>query len=116
MRGVRYDLPVSASRTAFSRRSLLKLGAGAAVTAAAPGTLAAGRPVTRQSTSKPRNVIFMVADGMSAGVPALAEAFSHMLRGPGTGTHWCDLARREDVTRGYLDMASLNSLVTDSAA
>ena len=55
----------------------------------------------------------MVADGMSPGVPALADAFSHVIRAK--GTHWRDLAAA-DVTRGYFDMASLNSLVTDSAA
>lgn len=56
----------------------------------------------------------MVADGMSPGVPALAEAFSHIVRGRGTA--WHALASREDVVTGFFDMASLDSLVTDSAA
>jgi len=115
MRVFRYDLPVSDARTTISRRGLLKLGAGAAITASTPATLAVSRS-TRSADAKPRNVIFMVADGMSPGVPALAEAFSRIVRGAGAGTHWRDLAQRDDVTRGYLDMASLNSLVTDSAA
>ncbi len=58
----------------------------------------------------------MVSDGMSPGVPALAEAFSRIIRSDGKGTHWRELAARENVVRGYFDMASLNSLVTDSSA
>lgn len=99
----------------ISRRDALKLGAVAATSL--PTTLAVGRssdPPAKASPSKPRNVIFMVADGMSPGVPALAEGFSHIVRG--RGTNWRDLAARESVVHGYFDMASLNSLVTDSAA
>jgi alkaline phosphatase len=56
----------------------------------------------------------MVSDGMSLGVPTLTEAFSRLVRGRGTA--WWQLAARQDVTRGWLDMQSLDSLVTDSAA
>jgi alkaline phosphatase len=58
----------------------------------------------------------MVADGMSASVPALAEAFSYVVRDDGQGTRWRELAARDDIVRGFFDMTSLNSLVTDSSA
>ncbi len=102
----------------ISRREALKISgaAAAALTAATPLALSrtARAMQAASSASIPRNVIFMVADGMSPGVPALAEGFSQIVRGK--GTNWRDLAAREDVVRGYFDMASLNSLVTDSAA
>lgn len=82
---------------------------------------AAGRPaaavsqsVTGLSTAVPRYIILMVADGMSVGVPTLAESFSRTVRGRGTA--WWELARDPNVTAGWFDMASLTSLVTDSAA
>jgi alkaline phosphatase len=56
----------------------------------------------------------MVSDGMSAGVPMLADAFSRMTRN--TGTHYASLAKDPMTIHGLLDMASLSSLVTDSAA
>jgi len=63
---------------------------------------------------RPKSIIFMVSDGMSAGVPSLAEPFSQLVRS--TGTYYWGLLRSESVARGFLDMASANSLVTDSAA
>jgi hypothetical protein len=51
-------------------------------------------------------------------VPAVkglaAERFSTIVRGHGTA--WHDLLQRENVAKGFLDMASLNSMVTDSSA
>lgn len=61
-----------------------------------------------------RNVIFLVADGMSSGVPALAEMFSRQVRN--RGTVWSEMRRAPGTVNGYFDMASLNSPVTDSAA
>ncbi|MDX6766396.1 MAG: alkaline phosphatase [Candidatus Methylacidiphilales bacterium] len=61
-----------------------------------------------------RSVIFLVPDGMSAGVPPLAEAFSQRVRQ--RGTHWHRLVTGGKATLGQFDMASQNSLVTDSAA
>lgn len=63
---------------------------------------------------RPRNIVFMVSDGMSAGVPTLAEPFSQIVRD--RGTNWAALARDSSTTHGMFDMASLNSLVPDSAA
>jgi len=40
-----------------------------------------------------------VADGMSVGVPTLAESFSRTVRGRGTA--WWELARDPNVTAGW---------------
>jgi alkaline phosphatase len=62
----------------------------------------------------PKNIIYMVSDGMSAGVLALAELASQSLnRKP---TAWAQLLRDDAVARGLFDQASLSSCVTDSAA
>lgn len=63
---------------------------------------------------RPRNIIFMVSDGMSLGVPSMAEPFSHLVRG--RGTHWHELLRAPEARQGFFDTASLSGLVTDSAA
>lgn len=56
----------------------------------------------------------MVSDGMSPGVLALGEAWSQLTRG--TGTRWWNLMNDRKASRGLMDTASANSLVTDSAA
>jgi alkaline phosphatase len=55
-----------------------------------------------------------MSDGMSMGIPTLAEPFSNMTRG--RGTRWNSLRHDPDTAHGYLNTDSLNSLVTDSAA
>lgn len=90
-------------KPAVNRRHIFRLGAGAF---GAPALLPA-------QTKDIRSVIFMVSDGMSAGVLPLAEAFSRLARNK--GTVWGSLLARRDMTHGFLDMASLSGLVTDSA-
>ena len=68
----------------------------------------------RRPKPKAPNIIFMVSDGMSAGVPMLAEPFSQLVRG--TGTHWHALAKDAATAFGYLQTDSLSSMVTDSSA
>lgn len=92
-----------------TRRGLLGLGAGAAAFWGA-GTWAGCGPGDR----RPKQVIFLVPDGMSSGVPAMAESFSQLVRRE--GTHWHSLLRSGRASLGFFDMASQNSLVTDSAA
>lgn len=95
-----------------TRRDLLKgtvVGGGLAW--AAP-LLAKETPTAR--FAPPKNIIFLVADGMSVGVPSLAEPFARLARG--RGTRWYELLRRPEATHGFFEMGSLNSLVTDSAA
>lgn len=88
----------------FDRRSLFRLSASAAIAPA----------MSRAAASEPRSIIFMVSDGMSAGVIPMAEAFSRLARG--RGTVWNELLARPEIARGLMDMASLNSMVTDSSA
>ena len=66
------------------------------------------------SENKPRNIIFLVSDGMSSGVLPLAEAFSQQMRGK--GTRWVALQKEPETVCGLQDTSSLNSLVTDSSA
>ncbi|HEY3440870.1 MAG TPA: alkaline phosphatase [Paludibaculum sp.] len=71
---------------------------------------AAEKPGTR-----PRNIIWMVADGMSPSVLPMAEHFSRRVRN-GKGLVWQELLRQPRVHRGSMDMASLDSMVTDSSS
>jgi alkaline phosphatase len=107
-------------RRTIDRRTILKttaaLAAGFGMRGVAAGTEPPNAGTVSTSHPRPRTVIFMVADGMSMGVPSLAEPFSHLIREGGRGTAWARLASEMTTTHGLFDMASLNSLVTDSAA
>lgn len=62
----------------------------------------------------PKNIIWMVTDGMSPGVLPLAEQFS--LRVRNQGTIWHALGQRPQTAHALMDMASLESMVTDSSS
>lgn len=96
----------SARRDFFRQAGLGTLG----VTLLRTGAEAAQARTGKQ----PKNIIFMVSDGMSAGVLPLAELTS--VFETGRPTHWAQLLREPSVARGLFDQASLNSCVTDSAA
>lgn len=99
----------------FTRRRFLK-----GTTLAAAGV--AGFPhVTRPAGAqtvppgqKPRHIIHLVSDGMSMGTLSCADQFSLLLRE--RGTTWLELSRQPGAGVGWMDMRSLNSLVTDSSA
>lgn len=93
------------------RRSFFKQAGVLASVAGALETLAAA---AQKPGSRPRRIIFMVADGMSPSVLPLAEQFS--LRVRGKGLLWQALLDRPEARRGWMDMASLDSLVTDSSS
>ena len=98
----------------ISRKDFLKTGAllgGAAFT-----TLGMRRAAdaVRSASGKTRNVIFMVSDGMSQGTLTMADL---MIRDThGRASHWMGLYETGRAKRAMMDMASLNSVVTDSAA
>lgn len=63
---------------------------------------------------KAKNIIFMVSDGMSAGTLVMADIYQK--RALGRSSHWMKLYEEDLVQRAMMDMASANSIVTDSAA
>jgi len=93
----------------YTRREILRLGlAGATGLALTKLTPAQSSP---RNAGRVKNIIFMVSDGMSAGVPSLADEFGKVVRGK--GSFWYQLLQNPDATLGFFDMAALNSLVTD---
>jgi alkaline phosphatase len=69
---------------------------------------------TIKDAGKAKNIIFLVSDGMSTGTLTMADQLRY--RRDGIGSNWLNVYREQRATRGLMDMASLNSLVTDSAA
>lgn len=116
----------------FSRRDMLKLTgltAAAAITPAGLASCASAQTTPAASTTsrsntgstgsqnrKPKNIIFMVADGMSTGTLTLAESFSRMVRDPATPTNWVSIMQDTASTQGMVETCSLDSIVTDSSA
>ncbi len=99
----------------LSRRELLELGLATGLVAGLSGPRTyAKAPPSRRSKGQPRNVIFMVSDGMSMGVPSMAEPFSQLARQQ--TTQWYELLQSPSSVHGLFETGSLNSLVTDSAA
>lgn len=66
------------------------------------------------NNKKAKNIIFLVSDGMSSGTLNMADIF--LSRKNGVGSNWLNLYRENLVSRALMDMASANSIVTDSAA
>ena len=103
-------------RRRFVRRTL---AAGAAVGLLSPADLlgadeSASAPAAAGSAERPRNIVWVVSDGMSAAVPGLAEAFSQQVRG--CGTAWRRLALDRSTVQGGFETAAFDSPVPDSAA
>lgn len=100
----------SSFKSPIGRRAFLS---SSSVLAGVGGGLAALHAESRPGR-RPKNIIWMVADGMSPSVLPLAEQFS--LRVRGKGLVWQGLMDRPEAQRGWMDMASLDSLVTDSSS
>jgi alkaline phosphatase len=99
----------------LSRRRFLQRSAGVGATSALvfPNiSCSAERP---DVAGKPRHIIHMVADGMSLGTLTCADHLSRVLR-QGRGLTWISLFNNPAVAGAWMNMRSLNSLVTDSAA
>jgi len=99
----------------FTRRSFLK-GAtlAAAGTAGFPHVARSADALAATPGQKPRHIIHLVSDGMSLGTLSCADQFSALLRE--RGVTWLELSKRPEARLGWMDMRSLNSLVTDSSA
>jgi alkaline phosphatase len=100
-------------RRGIARRDWLKAATFGGAAAMLGSATAPAEP-TGAPARKVRGVVFMVSDGMSPGVLTLAEAFSQLTRQ--RGTRWWSLLNDRSASRGLMDTASANSLVTDSAA
>ncbi len=99
-----------------NRRGFLQLGAAGLVAASNPSHAHATwhpSPVTARK-GPARNIIFMVADGMSLGTLTLADMMIHAR----TGKHsnWVQLWGASGCRRAMCQTHSADSLVTDSAA
>ena len=70
----------------------------------------------KTQTGSAKNVIFMVSDGMSTGTLTIADLLKQSKYGQ--KTHWMNLYENPDrkFHRGLMDMAALDSTVTDSSA
>lgn len=71
-------------------------------------------PPVPTSAGPPRHIIHLVADGMSHGTLTLGDYFSRLSRQ--RSLRWFDLCRWPGATTAFVNMRSLNSVVTDSAA
>jgi alkaline phosphatase len=99
-----------ATRPTVSRRSFLAAGAASAAVISLPSTAQAR--TTRQP--KARNLIFLVADGMSTGTMTLADLMTRELHN--RRSHWYGLFTQAHTRRCVVETASANSMVTDSSA
>lgn len=89
----------------LTRREMIGLGAAASV-----GSMGL---IGCQRSAPPKNVIFLVTDGMSSGVPILAEQYSQRVRK--VGTHLQRMMVNPSTAKGFFETGTLDSLVTDSA-
>ncbi len=102
------------SSSSLSRRRFLQTAAAAGLLTALP--LRAERPAAAPATGsrRARNLIFMVADGMSAGTFTLADLHARQVHN--RRSHWAARVAAGNLHVGLMDTASADSLVTDSAA
>ncbi len=104
-------------RMPLSRRSLLGTSAAgvAAATVGGFAGLSAEAPALGPRRGRaPKNVVFLVVDGMAAQVMTMHDHLSQMTTG--RRSYWSELLDREGVHRGWQDTRSLSSIVTDSSA
>ena len=99
-----------------TRRDFLKSASITSAVFGAPMAQLTAAETRRASDNKgrPRNVIFMVSDGMNHGALSLAQHFHGRVHAK--DTHWTRLYRERPVVRCLAETFSANSLVTDSAA
>ncbi|WP_442588986.1 alkaline phosphatase [Pedobacter sp. AW31-3R] len=97
-------------RDFFKNSSIIVAG-----TALAPITSFATEQSVKDFAGKTaKNIIFLVSDGMSTGTLNMANLF--LQRRDGKQSNWISLYEQQKGTRAFMDTASANALVTDSAA
>lgn len=101
----------------MKRRDFLNIGVLATVGGAIATPSLAGQltgNLELPAKGKAKNIIFMVSDGMSHGTINMADLL--LQRKEGRSSNWIKLYREQKATRAYMDTASADSMVTDSAA
>lgn len=100
----------------FSRRKFLRNSSVIAATGAVgfPHIGKSAEKLHATSGQKPRHIIQLVADGMSMGTLTCADHLSQIVRG--RGLEWLELYKNPAAVSAWMNMRSLNSLVTDSSA
>ncbi len=101
---------MQSSRRRFFRQS----GLIAASTVGLPALVRPRAEAASAADAVPRNIIHLVADGMSSGTLTLGDYFSRLKRQ--RGLRWFDLLQRSSTVFAFVNMRSLNSTVTDSSA
>lgn len=71
-------------------------------------------PLEESIAGTAKNIIFLVSDGMSNGTLTMANLMSQRMYG--RESKWISLYRENKVVRAFMDTASADSMVTDSAA
>ena len=71
-------------------------------------------PLDEKAWGSAKNIIFLVSDGMSTGTLTMANLL--LERKEGRESTWVSLYRENKVVRSFMDTASANAMVTDSAA
>jgi alkaline phosphatase len=100
----------------FSRRKFLRNSSVVAATGAVgfPHIGKSAEKLHATAGQKPRHIIHLVADGMSMGTLTCADHLSQIVRGrPLT---WMEMYKNPATVASWMNMRSLNSLVTDSSA
>lgn len=67
-----------------------------------------------KKSSRAKNIIFLISDGMSSGTLTMTNLYSQNILG--RDTNWLNLYFENKVSRALMDTASASSIVTDSAA
>ncbi|NBV23625.1 MAG: hypothetical protein EBS05_17110 [Proteobacteria bacterium] len=96
------------------RRFFTRSGLLAATSFAAPAVVRAAEPGNAAPGQKPRHIIHMVADGMAMATLSMADHLSRAVRG--RGLTWMNLYNQPGTVGSFMDVRSLNSIVTDSSA
>lgn len=104
------------NKKGVSRKEFLKTST---LSSMAMGSMLLGCSAAKETALKDRgeakNVIFMVSDGMSSGTLSMGDLLKY--RQFGSRSNWMELYNSDrKFHRGLMDMTSLNSPVTDSAA
>lgn len=100
----------------MKRRDFLKTGSVAALGSLLLNPFSAKANTIKEEFrgKKAKNIIFMVSDGMSTGTLVMADLY--LKRKFGRSSNWMGLYQNKLSQRGVMDMASANSIVTDSSA